>query len=701
MPAVKRNSYTVKKKLEIIAQRRVSNLSGRKFAESVGVDEASIRRWMLQEGVLGTAKVSSKNRTIRKVPRKKIGYFPEIDDLIHKYVLDRNQKGLRVKDRFIQRQAIKIRDELIANAQDDAVRKRLMTFGASNIWVYRFKQRANLVARRHTTAHKLPQDFREKTAAFIQHVQGLIAAHNIIAENVINFDQVPRYFEAPKRNTITTKGSKEVLLGRCSNGHKRFTFTPFVDASGRILIRHALFSKRSTVPRHNQQVRVSVNGTGMWNMNVLKENVDEVVRLSRGIFGRDRFVLIILDSYPVHVKFVRVNEAEYLQQKVIFAVIPAGLTGILQPLDVCLNRIFQQFFDDKAGEYQAESISQDKNKTPKGNIKMPTAEVISQWLVQWSETISAEQVRKAFRVCGLSPDFSPDQLHKALKDIYNRDLTVEQWIADHGSALDAVRVVYGGEGWDVFGGKHPFCKALKSLSNTTKDDTEWAHFITGKIISILEEDELTSEMVTPEEKLAIRQGNQFTHGLFEIYAAAKLFETQFHLILLNAEDEPTERTIFGADADDEPFGFFYKAVPFTVIVPPTYDPNEYFFVEVEAIAGVVEPGVEAVEEGIEPGDGSIQEEDEVIAENEDDDSEVVIEMLDGEVLGDETTESLAGQIAETPAGPDINPEVQGPLCMIENIDEQVDVTVQPSFADLMCSNPTYFGMDKELMQSLI
>lgn len=93
------------------------------------------------------------------------------------------------------------------------------------------------------------------------------------------FLQVPRYYENDKASTIATKGSPEILLRKSSTSHKKFTFTPFITASGKFLIKHALFSNLKHIPKtYDQRCKVDVNATAMWNLGLVTKYVDEAVR---------------------------------------------------------------------------------------------------------------------------------------------------------------------------------------------------------------------------------------------------------------------------------------------------------------------------------------------------------------------------------------------------------------------------------------
>lgn len=332
----KRRSFTIHEKRQYVIEMEASGLSVRAFAAKINVNETVIRRW--KESMPVFDENIKRSRKMRNKPRKKCGMHPELDIRVLEWVRFRNQKGIRVKDSFIQARAKAIREELLTEMDPGPEKQSLAKFQASRMWVHRFKKRHNLRSRRHTTTHTLPENFRQLSTDFIETVHQVIERYDIKRDFVLNFDQVPRYYEQDKSTTIARSGDREILLGRSSTSHKRFTWTPFVTASGKFALKHVLFSKLKNVPKHHASIRVDVNNTGMFSTEILKKTVDEAIQKVRGVLQMNEHILMILDSYGVHVKFEREQKAAYEAKKVHFVLVPPRLTGLNQPLDVVLNR---------------------------------------------------------------------------------------------------------------------------------------------------------------------------------------------------------------------------------------------------------------------------------------------------------------------------------------------------------------------------
>lgn len=187
---VKRKSYSLAEKLKIIRLSEASALTQRQFAASVNINESMLRRWVRDKAKIG--KTVQHARRIRRIPRPRIGMFPELDQKVYNWVRDRNARGIRVKDRFIRHQALVTRDVLTENMPDGDQKAALQDFEASNMWIHRFKRRFNLKSRRHTTVHTMPEDFREQAIGFVENIHKLIDEFAITREHILNLDQVPR-----------------------------------------------------------------------------------------------------------------------------------------------------------------------------------------------------------------------------------------------------------------------------------------------------------------------------------------------------------------------------------------------------------------------------------------------------------------------------------------------------------------------------
>lgn len=332
-------------------------------------------------------------------------FFINLEYRLIEFIQERNKLGLRVKDKYITAKMKALRDaeiERLSMSEEDDDKKnldKLKHFEASPMWLFRFKGRHNLVSRRETGCRSLPTNFRELATTFIEEVQKLIREKKIQPARIVNLDQVPRYCELNNGSTITTKGTRDVHLKKTSTAHKRFTWTPVVNAGGDVVLCHLLFSKLKNKPKVHEKCVVDVNGTGMFSTEIIETFIENLLPKVQSPFREP--CLIILDSYGAHLKYLNTDDrlTKYERRNVFFKVIPPKLTGLLQPLDVCLNRSFQKSFDDAYTEFLEKAMKDGTNLTPQGNYKMPSYLQMSEWCVNWAHSRTKEQV--CFQICNV------------------------------------------------------------------------------------------------------------------------------------------------------------------------------------------------------------------------------------------------------------------------------------------------------------
>jgi len=136
----------------------------------------------------------------------------------------------------------------------------------------------------------------EIAVKFINKINNLIRQHQ--KRNILNFDQVPRYFEMESSHTLAAKGSRDVKLKKSSTSHKRFKYTPVVNAEGNILISHVLLSKLKKIPRDvHEKTKVGVNVTGMWSEIIAEKFIKEHILTRAATLFLCEPLLLIIDSF--------------------------------------------------------------------------------------------------------------------------------------------------------------------------------------------------------------------------------------------------------------------------------------------------------------------------------------------------------------------------------------------------------------------
>lgn len=506
----------------------------RSAGKELGIDESTVRGWKRNQEKLRSFATSKKGnlRTVRRVGSGKSAAFPVLEQRLITWVELRNKQGLRVKQKFIIARAKALRDDLILelsgnNAAQSAEQiKALRGFTASTSWCTRFKNRHELVTRRHTTSRTLPEDFPEKARDFLSEVQDLISFHKIEPHRIVNFDQVPRYFETENNSTIIKRGTKEITLRKASTSHKRFTFTPVINADGDILAIHLLFANLKNVPKVVDGCLVDVNQTGMWNEVVLTRTVEEVMKKCQSPFKEP--VLILLDSYGTHIKFVQEKGEVFKRKNVFFKVIPGKMTGLLQPLDVSINRGFQQHYNDCYNEYLTAAINSTDpaEKTRSGNVKMPSYLKVSEWVLSWKIAQSKEGIAKSFVVCGLmaKESFSLEGLHKPLRDCFADEFSNAEWEEEHQALArnaDPNNPDIETGNYLIFNEKFSLFKAVYQKVNSDDDYDDWLQETLAGVRAFIEGSLLLSSLFSDHER-ELFDGGLPTDTQIELYAIAEV-----------------------------------------------------------------------------------------------------------------------------------------------------------------------------------
>ena len=101
-----------------------------------------------------------------------------------------------------------------------------------------------------------------------------------------------------------------------------------------------LIFKRKTIPKINNKHRVVVSAQekGWMDSEQKKVWIEKVWRAWIGGLGR-RKSLLVYDSFEAHI--TDTVKASFKYENTELAVIPGGLTSLLQPLNVSLNKPFK------------------------------------------------------------------------------------------------------------------------------------------------------------------------------------------------------------------------------------------------------------------------------------------------------------------------------------------------------------------------
>ena len=320
----KRLSYTAKFKREVI--QCAEGKGNRKAAAIFGVDASNVRLWRKHKASISGCEASRKKFT---GPKK--GRFPETD-AVFKFFRERSKAGLFVTYDLLRKEAIKKARSL------NIPRSR---FKASKGWVIRFMRRMVLALGRMTTiCHKLPKHFEQKLLNYQRYTTNQRKTGNFLMEQMANADDTAIYLDMPPNYTLDKKGVKEVLLKTTGCKKLRITVMLAATVDGRKLP-PLLILKRKTLPNSEafpKDVIVRAQEKEWMTQELMLEWINIVWDCRPRTFLNQPSMLV-LDTLKGHLSDS--VKSQLRKMDTVLFVIPDGITSVLQPMDVPINKPFK------------------------------------------------------------------------------------------------------------------------------------------------------------------------------------------------------------------------------------------------------------------------------------------------------------------------------------------------------------------------
>ena len=361
------------------------------FAEAarrLGINDRNIRRWKQDVAAISEAP-KSKCITKSRVGAK----FPPIDERVCTFIDEKRNNGLGVSRSLIRLEGLRVARELGIPETE---------FKASPGWCTRFMKRNGYSIRARTKiAQKLPKEYADKITSFQRYVirQRLRAQYPL---NCIgNMDETPVNMDMVANTTVDKIGTKSVMLKTTGHEKCRYTVVLSCMADGSKLMPMLIF-KRKTLPKKinwPKGVVVHVHPKGWMDEEGCKLWLDKVWRhrpaAARGL--RNPRSLLVWDQFSAHLTESVSTKVRSMNTDV--AVIPGGLTGVLQPLDVSMNKPFKSGLRDRWQNWMANG---EKSYTPSGSLRAPTLDTLAQWVLDSWNAIQTPIVVKSFKKCCIS-----------------------------------------------------------------------------------------------------------------------------------------------------------------------------------------------------------------------------------------------------------------------------------------------------------
>jgi hypothetical protein len=400
MSKTKRLSYSVAEKLKVL---QYAEQNGFRAAERhFDIDHSMISRWHKNKEKFEAAKKKSR-RIGENLGRN--AQYPEAEADLNAWILEYRQDGIAVTTKVAKTYMKELLKKKFTDIYPGADEK----FLASDRWFYGFLKRHDLSLRRKTKiGQKLPAHLDDKLLEFQRFIIRKRKQFEYNFFEIGNMDETPVYFDMVGNLTIDKLGAKTVQIRTTGNENNRFTCVLTVLADGTKLLPMVIFKGKLMPKDLPSKIIVSMHPKGWMDETGMKIWFNKIweKRPGRNQTAKPKS-LLVLDSFESHKTDFIKNIAKY--ENTNLAIIPGGLTSIVQPLDVSINKPFKDRLREKWNIWMS---SGEFTYTKGGNIKKPAHNIVCKWILEaWNE-IPKEMIVKSFKKCGISNamDGSEDDL---------------------------------------------------------------------------------------------------------------------------------------------------------------------------------------------------------------------------------------------------------------------------------------------------
>ena len=382
----KRKSYTIRFKnnaLEVL-NKNGGNVS--LTARTLKVNRRQLQKWR-NHGKLTDSANSTDGAGERRYQRRSVklrARYASMEKLLMEWILtQRSEKNGVNMFQVIDQAKILSRDS---------------NFKASAGWFRRFLVRNNLRTRRVTSVgQKVPENAHDIAQNWLNAVQQRV--NGLPSSLVFNMDETPAYFDLPSTSTIDFKGVRNVHVKTTGHEKLRYTVVLTQAADGSKLPPMVIF-KLKNVPKESFPPGIVVAaspGGSMTTQLMLDIYIPKVLKQRpHDIFASGSKGVIFWDSHLSHKDPDVLTKCEAMAA-LKPVVIPGGMTSLLQPLDVGVNKTYKANLRDKWRRWISEG---EVYLTRTGKRKRASYALVALWALQAWEELDAAVIARSFLTCG-------------------------------------------------------------------------------------------------------------------------------------------------------------------------------------------------------------------------------------------------------------------------------------------------------------
>lgn len=225
---------------------------------------------------------------------------------------------------------------------------------------------------------------------------------NILILVFFNYDEIPFMIDPSKNTTINIKGSREILLKKCSRYQEVFTCCMLISSNGEVGPNLLIFKSSNPktynrIEKVDDHMYVTFNRRGWMNNELFECWYYSLYKKTTENYPNHKSVLIC-DSAPSHLKL---NKKDIL-------FIPKGATYLIQPIDVCIGKPYKDLVRKKFQDFFTKNHN---NLTKSGMIVKPKIPEIINMHQQAYKELKKDIIRKSFKVTGYTLNIDGSENH--------------------------------------------------------------------------------------------------------------------------------------------------------------------------------------------------------------------------------------------------------------------------------------------------
>ena len=354
------------------------------------LSEKSVRIWR-QDPTINKFQDHDQANSSRRQIRKLISPFLEAERQLVSTIEKKRSEGERVTKDFIVAEAKRTFND--------------NNFKGSPGWFSNFKKRWKISRRVPTKViQKLADDYAGQVVEYLEKMRRVRFDFEKRRGKFIfgNMDQASLRFNMCDGSTYDFSGKKEIKLKTTMGSKLTFTAMLAVLSDGRRLPPILIFKTKSPIPKtlhkkYSQRALLYSNSKGWCNQEIMNNWLNKVW-LNINVKQNER-PFLVCDKFSVHQTEVTKKLLKDGGSEVAY--IPAGCTGLMQPLDTHLNKPLKDHIRRSFESWYHTTGTKPENATTSGNLRAPSVETVIGWTIEAFESLSEDLVTRSFKHCGI------------------------------------------------------------------------------------------------------------------------------------------------------------------------------------------------------------------------------------------------------------------------------------------------------------